>query len=220
MRLTDCYIDVLAYVKLFLRRPTPDYEAFRARVEQILEGARAKARTAASVEESDSALFAVVAWLDEAVLCSEWEQAERWKKSLLQTAHFNTTRAGVEFFTRLDALPATFRGAREVYYTCLLLGFKGQYVLAGDRRALETLTRRTLDALVEDGASAELAKGGRLFPMAYPPLAALPQATKRMGISPATLTLLIAPVVILGVLYMIYDFVLHNVASGFLHFLK
>ena len=220
MRLTDCYIDVLAYVKLFLRHPTQDYDGFRARVEQTLEGARQRARAAASPEESDAALFAVVAWLDEAVLCSEWDQAERWKKNLLQTIHFNTTRAGVEFFTRLDALPATFRSGRELYYTCLLLGFKGQYVLAGDRRALETLTRRTLESLVEDGASAELEEGGRLFPMAYAGAVAQPRQSKRMGISSATLTLLVAPVAILGVLYLIYDFVLHNVASGFLHFLK
>lgn len=220
MRLSDCYVDVLAYAKLFLRHPTQDYEGFRARVEQMLQGARGKARDTASPEEGEAALFAVVAWLDEAVLCSQWDQAERWRKGLLQTLHFNTTRAGVEFFTRLDALPTASRSAREVYYTCLLLGFRGQYVAPVDQRALETLTRRTLELLAEGGAPSGMEEGEHLFPSAYGGAVALPERRTRAGLSTAMLTLLLAPLAILGALYLIYDFVLHNVASGFLHFLK
>lgn len=220
MRLTDCYVDVLAYAKLFLRRPSQDYDGFRARVEQMLQSARDKARTTAPADEGEAALFAVVAWLDEAVLCSQWDQAERWRKSLLQTIHFSTTRAGVEFFTRLDALPLSCRGAREVFYTCLLLGFKGQYVAPADQRALETLTRRTLESLADGSAQAGIEDGEQLFPTAYGAVVAIPERAARASLSTATLTLLLAPLAILGVLYLIYDFVLHNVASGFLHFLK
>ena len=220
MRLTDCYIEVVAFVKLFLRHPTHDYDEFRARVDQTLETARQKARSAGTPEECESALFAVVAWLDEAVLCSQWDQADRWKTNLLQKIHFNTTRAGVEFFTRLDALPHTYRNAREVYYTCLLLGFRGQYVLGSDQLALEMLTRRTLDSLVDDANNTGLEEGAVLFPLAYANQIAPPPQPARFGISTPMLTLLIVPLLVLGLLYVIFDFVLNNVASGFLLFLK
>jgi len=220
VRLTDCYIDVLAYAKLFLRHPTPNYDEFRTHVEQLLETARGNARRAATPDECEAALFAVVAWLDETVLCAQWDQADRWQNNLLQKIHFNTTRAGVEFFTRLNSLPLTNRKSREVYYTCLLLGFKGQYALASDQHALETLTRRTLESLVDDPDNTGLSEDTRLFPLAYENVPPPPARPPRLGLSPAMLTLILAPVAVLGLLYLVFDFVLNNVASGFLLFLK
>ena len=63
MRLADCFIDVLAYAKLYLRRPGPDYDAFRARVLKLLQEAKERSEAAGySSADHQSALFAVAAW--------------------------------------------------------------------------------------------------------------------------------------------------------------
>ncbi len=216
-RLADCFIDALSYTKLFLRRPGGDYAAFRQRVEQRLADARERAQAGAIAEDAyQSALFAVVAWLDEAVMCSGWADAERWRRNLLQKVHFNTTRAGVDFFTRLEALPPGRKDVREVYYFCLMLGFKGQYVYGADQRALEALKRRNLEYLVDDAKKIALEEVPTLFPGAYPiEPPATPPRRRRLRPSPLQLTLLLGPLLVLALLYLTYDYVLGTVVSNF-----
>jgi type VI secretion system protein ImpK len=56
---------------------------------------------------------------------------KEWEQLPLQLEHFREHLAGVKFFERLDALlehPETESAdVVEVYYLCLLLGFKGKY---------------------------------------------------------------------------------------------
>lgn len=216
MRLVDCFIETLAYSQLFLRKPQDDYDGFRTKVEQMIADAIAHAHEIGRPhEEVQDALFAVVTWLDEAVLTSGWVHAERWKRAQLQKAHFATTRGGVEFFTRLDALPAHQKAVREVYYFCLMLGFKGQYVYRSDKKALENLRHQTLDLLLEGANLAQLTEKTVLFPAAYPepePEAAVHQ--RRFRTSAALLGLIATPVLVLLLLYGTYQFILDYAVSN------
>jgi type VI secretion system protein ImpK len=79
-------------------------------------------------EQLQNARFALAAFVDEAVLSGPLK--EEWEKYPLQLEYFREALAGTKFFERLDALlkrAETEADVVEVYYLCLLLGFKGKY---------------------------------------------------------------------------------------------
>jgi len=220
VRLADCFIDVLAFAKLFLRKPTDGYDDFRRRVEKLLGDSRVAAERAGySAEDYQSALFAVVAYVDEAVMTSQWPDAANWRKALLQQAHFGTTKAGVEFFERVDRLSAQNKAVREVYYFCMMLGFKGQYVYKGDLAGLQSVKQKTLELLVEGSETAGLASGTVLFPSAYLQQEA-PTRPTRAPIAKSTLIALILPPVLIALLYLLYHFLLAQLAGNFSLFIR
>ncbi len=109
---------------------------------------KAKALRADPDEVSD-ARFALAAFVDEAVLRSEWPGKEQWADDPLQLQFFETYLAGEVFFERLDNLRAkekTPREVLEIYLLCLLLGFKGKLGIAGAEQ-LKALVRALQDEL-------------------------------------------------------------------------
>jgi len=79
-------------------------------------------------EQLQTAKFALAAFVDEAVLAGPLK--EEWEKYPLQLEYFREALAGTKFFDRLDSLlkrAETEADVVEVYYLCLLLGFKGKY---------------------------------------------------------------------------------------------
>ncbi len=83
-----------------------------------------------------SVKFALAAFVDETALAANFPLREEWEKYPLQLQYFGEHLAGNKFFERLDELlrrPATdihanaIAEAVEVYYLCLLLGYKGRY---------------------------------------------------------------------------------------------
>ncbi|HEX4945614.1 MAG TPA: type IVB secretion system protein IcmH/DotU [Blastocatellia bacterium] len=74
--------------------------------------------------------FALAAFVDETVLAGGFEVRNEWERYPLQLQYFQEQFAGVKFFDRLDALLKNAESEAdviEVYYLCLLLGFKGKY---------------------------------------------------------------------------------------------
>src|SRR5262249_37362208 len=72
--------------------------------------------------------FALAAFVDESVLGGPMK--EGWEKYPLQLEYFHEALAGTKFFDRLESLlkrAETEVDVVEVYYLCLLLGFKGKY---------------------------------------------------------------------------------------------
>jgi type VI secretion system protein ImpK len=84
-------------------------------------------------EQIESIKFALVAFIDETVLSpsNDFPLRKEWEHLPLQLEYFKEHLAGVKFFERLDNLltQPEMEGADvvEVYYLCLLLGFKGKY---------------------------------------------------------------------------------------------
>jgi type VI secretion system protein ImpK len=128
-----------AVVRLrYNRQAVQDAEAFRAQMRQGLRMAEHEARSrGSSAEDVKQVVFAVVAFLDESVLSSGNPVFANWPRLPLQAELFGHQLAGEIFFqelqktlTRNDS-PET-ADLLEVYYLCLLLGFKGRYAAGGD----------------------------------------------------------------------------------------
>lgn len=109
MRLADCFTPALTFVLDVVRKPQsfPEYEAARAKVEELLNSSGRMAKTlGVAASEFQDARFAVCAWMDEVVLGSQWEGKSLWLHQPLQRAVYGTVNAGDEYFDRLEALLA------------------------------------------------------------------------------------------------------------------
>jgi type VI secretion system protein ImpK len=83
--------------------------------------------------ETAEARYAIVAFIDDRVLRSNWPGRADWMTNPLQLQLFRENTAGENFFARMRALVqrgAPFWGL-EVYYLCIALGFVGALPGAG-----------------------------------------------------------------------------------------
>lgn len=99
------------------------------------------------------AKFALAAFIDETVLTNNFPLRNEWEKNPLQLEYFGEQVAGNKFFEKLDAMLKQIEvtaDAVEVYYFCMLLGFKGRYAIYEQEKLLETM-QTTANALVKAG---------------------------------------------------------------------
>ncbi len=132
-----------AVVRLrYNRQAVPDAEAFRAQMRQALRVAEQDARSrGCSPEDVKQVIFGVVAFLDESVLSSGNPVFANWPRLPLQAELFGHQLAGEIFFQELQKTLSRNDSQEtadllEVYYLCLLLGFKGRYAAGGDLRSI------------------------------------------------------------------------------------
>lgn len=177
MRLIDCFIDVLAYVKQLQNAISagdqPNYEDVKIEVERRLaEKALVYATLGYRREHYEQARFAVIAYIDEALLSCNWQEAKLWNVNQLQKSYYDTAKAGEEFFSRLSELtlidPAD-RDVREVYYYCLALGFSGRYFSATERSKLDSMRLENFELLSQGQKIPWTDQQAILTPEAYPP---------------------------------------------------
>jgi len=223
MRLSDCFIELIAYVAYFAvtaGKRQPPYERVRADIERLLSDIKNRCDPAqVPPEELESGLFAVAAWVDETILNSEWEHRGRWQRELLQRQLFNTTEAGEKFFERLNAVEAHQRDLREVYYLCLAMGFKGRYCNPGDELLIDQLKTSNLKLLTGSSMGLPSIERGDLFPEAYPvDRAGSPVEEGSAGrFSKFMLLGLSFPVILFAGLYLVYSFILNSVGESLLN---
>ena len=99
------------------------------------------------------AKFGLAAFVDETVLTNNFPLREEWEKYPIQLEHFGEQLAGQKFYDKLDAMLRQIdvtADAVEVYYVCMLLGFKGVYAVYEQDKLLQTM-QKTADALVGVG---------------------------------------------------------------------
>jgi type VI secretion system protein ImpK len=97
--------------------------------------------------------FALASFVDETVLTNNFPLKNEWEKNPLQLEYFGEQLAGNKFFDKLDAMLKQIevtQDAVEVYYFCMLLGFKGRYAVYEQDKLLATM-QRTANALVKVG---------------------------------------------------------------------
>jgi type VI secretion system protein ImpK len=103
--------------------------------------------------------------MDEIILSSSFGLRDEWERMPLQLRLFGEHLAGEHFFTRLEALrldPHKNLELLEVYYTCLLLGFRGKYLLEGQEK-LDYLKQKLGQEIQQArGGKAEFAPNWRL----------------------------------------------------------
>ena len=215
MRLTDCFIELIAYAAYFLKtvdKRQPAFDQVKADIQRLISKSQESLNYGAfSQEDYDLARFAIFSWIDEAILNSSWNEKHLWQGEQLQRFYYQTSDAGEIFFERLNTLGPHQRDVREVYYLCLAIGFMGRYCHEGDEYLLEQLKTSNLKLLT--GSSVELfsLEKGELFPEAYPVESREVTSPKKKPFSIFTLLCLGAPVLLYSVLFLIYRFILNSV---------
>lgn len=97
--------------------------------------------------------FALASFVDEAVLTNNFHSREEWEKYPLQLEYFREQLAGEKFFEKLESMLKQIEAtedAVEIYYICMLLGFKGKYGVYEKEKLLSTM-QQTANALVKVG---------------------------------------------------------------------
>lgn len=149
----DCITELLAYtyhLTEHLRIEDPAYEQVSANYQRLIQRARARAKAAGiPVSRFDEALFAIFAWIDEAILETPWAQRENWVRHSLQKQYFNTTSAGEEFYTRLAKLTPDDKDLLEVFDYCLASGFKGCLFETYHQEKRQTIQSDTRKKLID-----------------------------------------------------------------------
>jgi type VI secretion system protein ImpK len=219
MHLTDCFMQLMAYVAYFLktvaRRQLP-YEQVKADILRLLDQSESYVKKGLfSQEDYNLARFAVCAWVDEAILNSSWSQKSQWQKELLQRLFYQTTDAGEEFFEKVNSLGLHQREVREVYYLCLALGFTGRFINPGDETLLEHLKSSNLKLLLGSSVGLPSLESSELFPEAYPlQREAQTYAQRKWQVPVLTIVALAGPVVFFWLLFFVYRFTLSGMAEN------
>ena len=221
MRLIDCFVDLIAYVAYFLERPAtqhPPFDRVRSDLERLIAECRHnQSQGNFSPEDYDLAQFAIFAWIDEAILNSDWVERGRWQGDQLQRLHYQTSDAGEIFYEKLNTLGPHQRDVREIYYLCLALGFTGRFCNPGDELLLEQLKISNLKLITGSAMDLPTLDTEVLFPEARPTTEGIPGRDKARGrFTLYTLGGIAVPVLLFCVLFLIYRFVLNNVGENFI----
>jgi type VI secretion system protein ImpK len=134
----SCTDILLAVLRIQKTRDVGGFESLHPNVQKLFESFEERCK-AMAVDPDDvaTAKYALAAFMDETVLNSPWPYKDRWADNPLQLDYFGTYLAGENFFDKLeevrsraDAKPELL----EIYYLCLLLGFKGKYGVSGEEK--------------------------------------------------------------------------------------
>jgi len=218
MRLIDCFINIISFVAFFLKssgtRPS-SYDKIRANIQRLIAQSEICIENEkVSREDYDMARFAVLAWVDEAVMSSSWDGRAQWQREKLQRLYYQTEDGGEIFFDRLNTIGLQKREVREVFYMCLALGFTGQYCNAGDEILLEGLKDENLKILTANSIDLSSFEKRELFPEAYHIESLKSKSLKSRGpFSFFVLICFMAPVVFLGGLFVLYRILLENIGE-------
>lgn len=219
MRLTDIFMELLAYVTYFNKRVAvkqPAYDQVKADITRLMSDIEIRVgQTNITPDDFDLARFAVVAWVDETLLSSQWQDRDQWQRESLQRLYYQIADAGEIFFDRLNAIGPHQRDVREVYYLCLAMGFKGRYIHQGDDYLLDQLKTSNLKLLTGTSVGIPSLETGNFFPEALPlDAAASGPALSRRPFSKFTLIGFAVPIVLFAGLFIIYKFILGYIGDS------
>lgn len=137
--LVDLLYDGLYMLILLSNRSVPkDPDEFSGNIQKFLDQfERAARKQQYGAEDIFDAKYAFCAAIDEAVLSSQLNIRDTWERRPLQLILFGDQLAGEHFFDKLETARnggGSRINALEVFHMCLLLGFKGRYILEGPEK--------------------------------------------------------------------------------------
>ena len=163
MRLVDCFCDIFAFILTLPdnQEQYPDAHEVQKDCLQRIEEARQCAMSREyNKQQFETALFAVIVWIDETILCSDLAFIHDWTTHQLQFHFFDINNGGDEFYKRLDAIDHQDTQLLEVFAYCLAFGFHGR--LYGDRATLEKRRAKLNTTCYRDSSPSD-----KLFPAGY-----------------------------------------------------
>jgi len=137
----------------------------RQRLQVALDTMVGNGRASGIVEQDLADMrYAVVAFLDEQILKTNWPGRGEWMSQPLQLVLFNQYTAGEHFFNRLRSVLSEGRTeAVAAYQLCLALGFRGQFGTGADPSSLAGFNQAALAQV-----SRSLPRADKLGPHAVP----------------------------------------------------
>lgn len=217
MRLSDCFIPIITYTMLLQKKggleKQPFEQAGRDMERLVNESDLLFQKTTATREDYDLAKFAVFAWVDETIMKGSWEGKRQWIGEQLQRKYFQTSDAGELFFKKLNTIGSHQNHVREVFYLCLALGFTGQYHNRADHLLLDQLKASNLKILTGSSVDLPILDRLKLFPESYIMDHDISEPVRKKEFSVSALAAFLAPLGLLGILFLIYGFVLRNIGD-------
>ena len=215
MRLGNIWVSSMELARGAITAPdaSADAAAVAAQLKASLDAAANRAQAKGySVSDSQLALFAVVAWIDELAMSHPWAGGPAWRLSPLQRHYFATTRAGTEFFEKLESLPEDSYEVREVYGLVLLAGFSGRYTHRPPGE-LAAYRAELLERIAAQRQMAPLESDAPLFPQAGARGPEVARYRRGLGPSMATFVLVMVPLCALLGLYLYLDYRVADAAA-------
>jgi len=119
------FLHVLGLLDRIGRDENPAVQAERLRIRGWIDQAEARL---GGRPDWQLAKYALVSWIDEVMLEAPWDGHEWWNENVLEVEMFNTRLAHEEFYLKArEASGLPQRDALEVFYVCVVLGFRGLY---------------------------------------------------------------------------------------------
>lgn len=148
--------DLILRLKAGIVQPSNDLRSQIARLLKDFSDRALRYRHRESVIEV--AKFGLAVFVDEIILikageAGDYSLREQWEKIPIQLEFFGDNWGGETFYEKLESMLRQIEvtaDAVEVYYICMLLGFKGRYAVVEQDKLLKTM-QKTADALVKVG---------------------------------------------------------------------
>lgn len=119
------FLHVLNLLERIGRDERPVAQEERLRIVALLDQAEA---IVGAGTEWDLAKYAIISWIDEMLVETPWDGRDWWSNNVLEVELFNTRLCNEQFYVRAqEASTLARRDALEVYYVCVVLGFRGLY---------------------------------------------------------------------------------------------
>jgi type VI secretion system protein ImpK len=97
----------------------------RSRIQRHIDNSEMKL---GNTPDWELAKYAMVSWIDSMLIGSPWSGSNWWENNPLERTYFFGRNAFTQFFTKAkEASMLTNKDALEVYYLCVVLGFRGFY---------------------------------------------------------------------------------------------
>lgn len=103
----------------------PDPQEEQIRIRALIDQGEA---IVGAGREWELSRYALASWIDEVLVDSSWSGREWWSNNVLEVEFYNTRLCNEQFFVNAkEASTLPGRDALEVYYICVILGFRGLY---------------------------------------------------------------------------------------------
>ena len=103
----------------------PNAQEEQIRIRALLDQAEA---LMGNSQQWELAKYALVSWIDEMLVDADWKGREWWSNNVLEVELFKSRLCNEKFYVRAaEASSLTGRDALEVFYVCVVLGFRGLY---------------------------------------------------------------------------------------------
>ena len=119
------FLHVLDLLDRIARQEDPSAQEERLKIRALLDQGEAIVGGGTAWE---LAKYALVSWVDEMLVDASWHGQEWWSNNVLEVELFKTRLCNEQFYVRArEASSSSSRDALEVFYVCVVLGFRGLY---------------------------------------------------------------------------------------------